>query len=84
MAAMDAIYRTMGDYGNVGIKPDTRDIDDLIIQISKMDKSFLKGQQRCLLNPTFEILIEGLSADADIIIDDLLIDIKSTATHKGC
>lgn len=56
-----------------------RDVKDLKNLISIVDGKIFKASEICLLNPTFGAasqLIGG--ADADIIIDDRLIDIKTT------
>jgi hypothetical protein len=60
-------------------KPDKRDITDLRALLALVDESAFKARSACLLNPTFGLastLVGG--ADADLLIDDCLIDIKNT------
>lgn len=60
-------------------KPDKRDMVDLRALLGVVDGSAFKARKVCLLNPTFglaSILVGG--ADADILIDDCLIDVKNT------
>lgn len=60
-------------------KPDERDIADLRALLALVDESAFKARSACLLNPTFGLasnLVGG--ADADILIDDCLIDVKNT------
>lgn len=58
---------------------DNKNIDDLRNLISVVEPEFFKADKICLLNPIFNkasILVKG--ADADLVIDDMLIDIKTT------
>lgn len=60
-------------------KPDKRDIADLRVLLALAEGSTFKGSKVCLLNPTFgmaSIMVGG--ADADLLIDDCLIDVKNT------
>lgn len=59
------------------------DIRDLHSLISLVDITKFTAKQKCYLNPTFgegSILVGG--ADADLIIDNTLIDIKTTKDLK--
>ncbi len=58
-------------------------IDDLLMLISIVNWNLFKAKNSCFLNPTFgkgSKLVGG--ADADLIIDDLLIDIKTNQSLK--
>jgi len=58
---------------------DYEDVNDLRDLISIVDTKNFKAKNVCILNPTFgegSGLVDG--ADADLIIDDILIDIKTT------
>lgn len=60
-------------------KSDKRDIADLRTLLALASGSAFKARSVCLLNPTFgmaSILVGG--ADADLLIDDCLIDVKNT------
>lgn len=60
-------------------KPDRADIADLRALLRVVDESAFKSSNLCLLNPTFGLassLVGG--ADADILLDDCLIDVKNT------
>lgn len=58
------------------------DIEDLLNLCSLIDRNQFTASTKCFLNPTFgegSILVGG--ADADIVLDGLLIDIKTTKSH---
>lgn len=78
LAQVDPIYRAHYVDKNIGIVDD-EDIEDLRNLISLVDPETFKANETCALNPTFgegSQLVGG--ADVDLIIDDLLIDIKTT------
>ena len=57
---------------------DDEDIEDLRKLISLVDSDLFKTNKVCILNPTFgegSKLVGG--ADADLVVDDMLIDIKT-------
>lgn len=58
---------------------DSEDVADLRNLINIVDPNLFRTQGRVLLNPDFgpgSLLVKG--ADADLILDDLLIDVKTT------
>lgn len=78
LAQMDAFYRSGMIYPQLG-SVERGDITDLRNLISLVDERTFKSKSLCLLNPTFgygSTLVGG--ADADLIIDETLIDIKTT------
>lgn len=78
LAQLDPIYRADYIDENMGIV-DNDDIQDLRNLISLVNLEEFKVKTYCLLNPTFgegSVLVGG--ADADIVIDDQMIDIKTT------
>ncbi len=78
LAQLDFFYRSGRIYENLGYIED-KDIDDLRNLISIVDPEQFKSKHTCILNPTFgdaSALVGG--ADADFILDDMLIDIKTT------
>ena len=78
LAQLDPIIRA----GVVGQDLGTvhqEDVEDLRKLISLVDPPAFTASQRCLLNPTFgkaSSLVHG--ADADLVIDDAIIEIKTT------
>jgi hypothetical protein len=82
LAKLDAYFRSgIIDQNFDDHNPD--DIRDLHSIISIVDKSNFTAQQKCYFNPTFgdgSILVRG--ADADLIIDNTLIDIKTSKHLK--
>ncbi len=78
LAQLDIIFRT----GRIDIEfgcIDPGDIQDLKNIYSITDFDLLVSKQRCILNPSFDEaskLVGG--ADADLLIDNMLIDIKTT------
>jgi len=83
LAKMDGFYRPgyiTGRIDNVSPK-DTQDLQSLIGNI-KMEQ--FQAKELCLLNPTFSnaTKITGIKADADLVLDDTLIDIKTVKNLK--
>ncbi len=82
LATLDPIYRSGFGHEFVG-KINSADIKDLENMLSIVDPKIFKAQELCLLNPNFDkasTLVGG--ADADLIIDDTLIDIKTSQYCK--
>ena len=78
LAQLDPIYRAGYVDENMGIV-DKDDIQDLKNLISLVNIEDFKVDSYCLLNPTFNegsMLVRG--ADADVVIDNQMIDIKTT------
>ena len=79
LAQLDAIYRTGRTYGFYNADAD--DLGDLRGILGVAKSSFVMPSQTCYLNPNFgdaSSLVGG--ADADLVIDGALIDIKTTKT----
>jgi len=80
LAQLDTYFRAGiidEDFGIV----DDGDIADLQQLISLVNPDFFKVKDLCMLNPTFGEASELIGgADADLIIDNALIDIKTTTT----
>ena len=77
LAQLDVIYRAGIIDSNLG-KANRKDVDDLKNLISVANPSILKAEFLCVLNPTFGKASELVGgADADILLDDTLIDIKT-------
>jgi hypothetical protein len=82
LAKLDMIYRIGRLEPNL-MDYEDGDILDLKNLISIVDDSIFKSKNFCTLNPIFDdasLLVGG--ADADMIIDDMLIDIKTTKNLK--
>jgi len=78
LAQLDPIFRAGVIDPNIGMA-DKEDVKDLRNLISAVDAKIFKAEQVCVLNPTFgeaSHLVGG--ADCDLLIDDTLIDIKTT------
>ncbi len=80
LANLDIIYRTgrLEDYVELDTVSD-EDIKDLTNLIKIVPATQFKTKNVCLLNPTFgeaSTLVGG--ADADLVIDDTLVEIKTT------
>ncbi len=78
LAQLDPIFRAGVVDENIGTVDD-RDISDLRNLISIVEPKNFKAVELCLLNPTFgkaSALVGG--ADVDLVIDDMMIDIKTT------
>lgn len=78
LAGLDPIFRANVGKEYIGLI-DQQDVHDLRNLISAIDIQIFKAEKYCLLNPTFgkaSLLVGG--ADADLIIDGTIIDIKTT------
>ena len=78
LAQLDPIFRARFVDENLGTVY-KEDIDDLRQLMSIVESGLFKAIHLCLLNPTFgeaSRLVGG--ADADLLIDDKIIDIKTT------
>ena len=78
LAQLDPIYRARFVDENIGTvhKEDVADLRNLI---SIVDPDVFRARRLCLLNPTFgeaSRLVGG--ADVDLVIDDTIIDVKTT------
>lgn len=77
LAQLDFVYREnhfLKKFGEI----DPQDIQDLRNLVNIVDFSKFQPRNTCILNPTFHeasMLVGG--ADADLVIDDCLIDIKT-------
>lgn len=80
LAQIDPFYEsTQGEYVRQRISQ--RDIRDLRALISLVDRELFKAKKVAVINPTFRFYIYG-GAVADLLIDDLLIEINTTAELK--
>lgn len=82
LAQLDFIYRAGYIDENLGTayKEDVQDLRNLITVVTK---DLFRAKDVCLLNPTFgstSTLVGG--ADADLLVDDTLIDIKTTKNFR--
>jgi len=79
MSYLDPVFRSGSGVDYIGEDADAGDIEDIKKQFELIDESLFRAKNICLLNPTFgkaSKLVGG--ADADLLIDDKLIDIKTT------
>ncbi len=85
LAQLDAAYRSGFVYEdeNLGVAA-AEDLRDLRNLLSLVPWDAFRSSYRCLLNPTFavESRFGGFGADADLVIDDFLIDIKTVKEGK--
>jgi len=82
LAQLDPIFRAGFVDKNIGIVYE-EDVADLRNLISIVDAGTFTVKRLCMLNPTFgkgSRLVRG--ADVDLLIDDALIDIKTTKSLK--
>lgn len=78
LAQMDVLYRSGIIPPSLG-QVESGDIQDLRNLISLVKPEIFKAKNVCFLNPTFGYgsqLVGG--ADADLIVDDVLVDLKTT------
>jgi hypothetical protein len=78
LATLDPIFRSGTGHESVGIVY-TEDVQDLRNLISIVDPAMFSANNLCLLNPTFGVASQMVGgADADVVIDNTIIDIKTT------
>ena len=80
LAQLDVLYRSPDDsyYHRVG-KVECADVEDLQQLISLVAPKMFRAKKTCILNPTFGRASELVGgADCDLVIDDALIEIKTT------
>jgi hypothetical protein len=84
LAKLESVFRSGKEFPNTEIfAVDENDVKDLVNLINIIDHKLFMAKKQCILNPTFgnsSLYIGG--ADADIIIDGALIDIKTTKLLK--
>jgi len=79
LAYLDPIYRANRGHEYIGTPIDKKDIEDIRKLISIVNSDRFKAKELCMINPTFGIASQMVGgADADIVIDDNIIDIKTT------
>jgi hypothetical protein len=82
LARIDPIFRAWYVDPNMGVADDG-DVEDLRKLISLVKPEFFRAEKLCALNPTFGLasrLVGG--ADVDLVIDDTILDIKTTKHLK--
>ena len=78
LGGLDPILRAAAGLEDIGLSC-KEDLEDLKNLISLVDPSIFKARRICLLNPTFGAASHMVGgADADLVIDDTLIDVKAT------
>ena len=83
MSYLDPVSRAGIGADFVGTDADPADIEDLKAQLALIPEDAFLAQKLCYLNPSFgnaSVLAGG--ADADLLLDDVLIDIKSTKKRE--
>lgn len=79
LGKLDIIYRSGYTYQNI-TGTDKSEIDDLKNLVATVNIEQFRWDKYCFLNPTFgEGSILVLGADADIVQDGIIIDIKTTS-----
>lgn len=79
MSYIDPVFRAGVGVEYIGTDADEDDIIDIEKQFALLEESYFRAEDTCLLNPTFgeaSRLVGG--ADADFLIDNKLIDLKTT------
>ncbi len=82
LAKLDVLYRSGWPDEDLG-GCNSRDMEDLRALLAVVPTDLFHARQRCVLNPEFKrgsTLAKG--ADADLLIDDALIEIKTTKSRN--
>jgi hypothetical protein len=83
LARLDTVFRSGVGVCEIGKPPEIADAEDLRGLVAAVPDEFVRRYDSCVLNPTFgraSLAIGG--ADADLILDDTLIDVKTTKHFK--
>lgn len=83
LAKLESVYRAGINWENINFEIDPRDILDLKNLLNGVPENIFTNKRISILNPRFglaSVLVGG--ADADILIDNTLIDIKTTNNPK--
>lgn len=82
VAKLDPIFRAPVAPDSIDFTVSRDDIIDLTQLLSAVPTGTLLPKKTCLLNPTFRMsrLVGG--ADVDLVIDDLMLDVKTTKDSK--
>ncbi|HEX9770062.1 MAG TPA: hypothetical protein VGA50_12895 [Kiloniellales bacterium] len=79
LAQLDTVFRTGRFAQLVGQPADPDDVADLEELAEQMPESGLAAKQMCVLNPTFGEASRAVGgADADLVLDETLYEIKTT------
>ncbi len=80
LAKLDSLYRSGQNFPDTtNFSTNESDINDLQKLISLLSSAQWTAKQQCLLNPIFgQSSLDIGGADADIVFDDFLLDIKTT------
>ncbi len=82
LAQLDPIYRAGYVDPNLGTVEQVV-IDELKELFSFVEPNVFRAKEFCALNPVFgEASVEVGGADADMVVDDMLIDVKTTKSGK--
>lgn len=76
LSTLEPIYRANRGFEYIG-RTDPDDVNDLKKLISLINPKDWLGKNCCWLNPSFNAALLVAGADADIILDDMLIEIKT-------
>lgn len=78
LAQLDAVFRSRRGSERVGQVPNDADTADLAALIDAVPGDLFAIKNRCVLNPTFGRASSYVGgADADVVVDDLLVEIKT-------
>jgi len=81
LAQLDSIFRSF--YIPKNFEINKKDVEDLKKLISIVKPEYFKAKKICILNPTFGAASELVhGADCDLVIDDMIVDIKTTKETK--
>ncbi|HXG43403.1 MAG TPA: hypothetical protein VNJ71_01460 [Gemmatimonadales bacterium] len=83
LARLDTVFRTGKGADEIRTPASREDIEDLRVLVAASSSGMVRRYERCVLNPAFgqgSAAVGG--ADADLILDDVLVEIKTTKTFR--
>lgn len=82
VARLDPVFRAGRGFEHIGANEDPLDVEDLRGLLDVVPSSLLDKKRVCILNPVFNesALVGG--ADADMVLGNLLLDLKVTHDSK--
>lgn len=79
LAKIGSLYTPSGYIKSRVQDVDSRDVEELKALINGVKEDKFKAKELCILNPGFTntVIITGIGGEADLLLDDKLIDIKT-------
>jgi hypothetical protein len=82
LARLDTVFRCGLGEEAIGTRVSANDIADLLHLLSVVPRAAFLSARTCLLNPEFNAADVVGGADADLVVGDMLVEVKVTGDNK--